>query len=400
MAEREREREREEGCNSRSLSLLLKPCIPSSSDDPRRHFTTPSPLPRPASISALPDDLLLEILSRAPSLPSLPLVCRRFRSLINSGSFACLRRRRGLVTESLLAVSVSSDLSSLYCAKLCFNSGEEAPTFQTSTFPFSSLPSGSFSHAQAASIGRFVYLIGRGATLRFDAWTGSVAVRAATLFPRKKFALAAINGRIYIAGGSSRTSAIEEYDPDSDTWRIITNAPFKRYGCVGAAGNGIFYIAGGLKISNSQNTLSAHACAGSVDQYCIASNAWVRTDRVHGPSTLPGGGCIVAICAIKDDLFILASHAGPEISFWRRNGGKWERLEKPPVERGLVRVRVRVSCEAVAERKVVALVEVRERGRERGEVAVLVYDVLGAKWSCGPGLPRTVSHTCCVCVEC
>lgn len=99
--------------------------------------------------------------------------------------------------------------------------------FETSTFPLL-VASESFSHARAVSINRFVYLIGQGAMIRFDVWTGSVTVCAEPRFPRKKFAVTAVEGRIFVAGGSSQTSAVEEYDPDTDSWRVIGEAPFRR----------------------------------------------------------------------------------------------------------------------------------------------------------------------------
>lgn len=91
-----------------------------------------------------------------------------------------------------------------------------------------SIASGNFSHARAISISRFVYLIGRGAMIRFDVWTGSVTICGEPVFPRKKFAVAAVDGRIYVAGGSSRTSAVEEYDPETDSWRVIAEATCRR----------------------------------------------------------------------------------------------------------------------------------------------------------------------------
>ncbi|KAJ4747851.1 Galactose oxidase/kelch repeat superfamily protein [Rhynchospora pubera] len=420
-----------ESCHSRSLSWLVKPCIPS---DPNRHFCTPSPLrlvsqpttsaaPTPVTtISDLPDDLLLECLARLPasSLPSLPLVSRRFNRLFifNSDSFAFLRRRLGLLNHSLIALSVSLDLSVLSSAILRLHPSDSnsgmSPDLDRWTFPLS-VTSDNFSHARAVSTGRFVYLIGRNAMLRSDVWTRSVTICAKPVFPRKKFAVAAIRDRVYVAGGSSRTSAVEEYDPETDSWRIVCDAPCRRYGCVGATTeNGIFYIAGGLKLSGNQNTLDAHTCAGSIDAYHIASGTWIRT---HSSSitTVPAGGCILGACGIGDMLYIMASHA-LEISFWRWNGeastlsirgggtnGRWDKLKPPPVP-GQVGTGLRFSCTAVGPNKVAAVVHVSAvRGRvAAGAVngALLVYDIRSGEWTYGPYILPESRRTSCVSVEC
>ncbi|KAG0468469.1 hypothetical protein HPP92_017797 [Vanilla planifolia] len=159
---------------------------------------------------------------------------KRFSLLLDSPAFLDIRRSRGHLRRSLLVLHIS-DLGFL--------------TASTLRIPIPFLPSWSiysnlissisdfaaFSHPRVAAIGRVVYIIGRGATLRYDSLTGAVSPRAAPIFARKKFAVAAISDRIYVAGGSSRTSAVEEYDPETDSWRVVTEAPRRRYGCVGAA---------------------------------------------------------------------------------------------------------------------------------------------------------------------
>jgi Kelch motif len=100
-------------------------------------------------------------------------------------------------------------------------------SFETSTFPLL-VASESFSHARAVAMSRFVYLIGQGVMIRLDVWTGSVSICAEPLFPRKKFAAIAVDGRIFVAGGSSRTSTVEEYDPGTDSWHVIGETPYRR----------------------------------------------------------------------------------------------------------------------------------------------------------------------------
>ena len=69
----------------------------------------------------------------------------------------------------------------------------------------------------------------------YNTWSGTVVARFAMLFLRKKFATVVISGKIYVAGDSSRTDAVEEYDPDIDTWRI-------KVSCGEGANGGVIFL--------------------------------------------------------------------------------------------------------------------------------------------------------------
>lgn len=411
-----------ESCHSRSLSWLVKSCIPA---DPARHIAVPvlcpTPQPPPPSsppappISALPDDLLLECLARVPraSIPPLPAVSRRFATLLASDAFLHLRRAHAHLRPSLLGLSVS-DNGCIAQALLRFESS--VPVLEVAALP---LPptllhcGGSvFAHARAVVLGRDVFLIGRGATLRVDALTGAARACAPTLFPRKKFAAAAVGDRIYVAGGSARTAVVEEYDPEADAWRVVGEAPRRRYGCAGASAGGVFYVAGGVAVSGEgARALEAHVCAGSVDALHVASGTWAR------PRALPGGGCVVGACGVGDHLYVVASHA-VELSFWRWSGatgrggdgrgwGGWVALEAPPMPRGSVGLgmAVRVAMAGLGTNRVAAVVSAAAvRGHNAGggalEGMVLVYDIAGGKWSRAPDLPPGFRRAACAGVEC
>ncbi|CAN6357542.1 unnamed protein product [Urochloa humidicola] len=432
-----------ESCHPRGLSWFARSCIPA---DPARHIAVPVPIsaasattnPTAASdteeespISALPDELLLECLARVPraSLPPLPAVCRRFAALLASEGFLHLRRAHGRLRPCLLAVSVSS---AHFARALLQLGASSVPELDVAALPLppplphcpgGSTSSSAFAHARAVALGRDVYLIGRGATLRVDALTGAARACAPTLFPRKKFAAAAVGGRIYVAGGSARTSAVEEYDPSADAWRIVAEAPRRRYGCAGAGAGGVFYVAGGVAVSSggdgggggATRALEAHACAGSVDALHVASGAWAWSAR---PRAVPGGGCVVGACGAGDGhLYVVASHA-VDLSFWRWSGGGasrgggpggWVALEAPPVPRGSVGLgmAVRVAMGGVGDDMVAAMVNataVRGNSAASGggavEGMVLMYDIGGGKWSRAPDLPPGFRRAACAAVEC
>ncbi|KAL1212778.1 F-box/kelch-repeat protein [Cardamine amara subsp. amara] len=414
-----------ESCNSRHFSWLMKSCLPNPSDAKslvpihQPSTTAANPSSTATTIASLPDDLLLECLSRVPSssIPSLSAVCRRWSRLLLSPYFLHLRRRLGLLRHSLFAISAVD--SGLFAADLQFQS--EIATWKVSLAVSSSSvcvngSHGSLSHARAAAIGPRIYIVSRNAVLRYDSWMGTLTLRSRMLFPRKKFAIAVISGKIYVAGGGGGglevASAVEEYDPVENRWEVVTHAARKRYGCIGAAVDGIFYVIGGLKIGNETSRAAAHVYyASSMDLFDVESRQWLRSRSV------PGGGCVVAACAAVGHVYVLSSHA-VELSFWRfdarRRGGnsgfgEWRRLKSPPLP-AQVRLdgTVRFSCVGVEDK--VAVVQVvgciddllRRSGRsERGlrESLVLLYDTVGGEWRRAADLPEMITRAACACVE-
>ncbi|KAK9078743.1 hypothetical protein SSX86_002801 [Deinandra increscens subsp. villosa] len=412
-----------DNCNSRHFSRLMKSCFPETRPNPSLHYSPPPAtafLHRPTTISSLPDDIILEILSCVShsSLRSISLVCRRWSQLTDSEEFYDLRRRRCLLDFAVFVVSFSE--SGFFAASyklghdsqwkatpLLFNNYDDA----VSPVSYSALSS----HARLAAIGRWIYIIGKTTVLRCDAWTGTVISRSKMSVLRKKFAVAVVAGKVYVAGGSTRSAAVEEYDPNRNAWRVVCHAPRMRYGCIGASVDGILYVIGGLKVGGACNDGTrvsaggAHVYASSMDLYDVEARRWLRSRSV------PGGGCMVAACSAGDHIYILASHA-VELSFWRFNGsrrvgfGEWCRLKSPPLPTQIrLDGTVRFGCVGVGDNKVV-LIQIlgciddllRRSGRStRGvkEALVLVYDSGVEEWSRGADLPDVVRRAACVCVE-
>ncbi|KAJ7964953.1 F-box/kelch-repeat protein [Quillaja saponaria] len=417
--------ERDNG-NSRHFSWLMKSCFPNPHDNSTIATTISANKPISqnqnhresigTTISSLPDDIVLECLSRVPpsSLSSLSLVCRRWARLTNSPDFSDLRRRLSLLQHSVFAFTAIG--SALYTATL------DGGVWKVSVFldNFHSF----LTHARLCSIGPRIYIVGRHAMVRYDTWATNVTPRSAMIYPRKKFAAAVVSDRIYVAGGGSKTTAVEEYEPDSDTWRVVSHAPRRRYGCFGASVDGVFYIIGGLKIGASEgndvslaaNGTETHAVyASSMDLFDAEAGAWLRSRSV------PGGGCVVAACAAAGHVYVLASHA-VELSFWsfdaRRKSsnqggggvfGEWCRIKSPPLPAQVtVDSRVRFSCVGMDEK--VVLVQVTGtiddllmrtgrsiRGLRQG--LVLVYNSVTGEWSREADLPEVFRRAACVSVE-
>ncbi|KAF2291931.1 hypothetical protein GH714_042273 [Hevea brasiliensis] len=409
----------------------MKSCFPNPQDTNKS--LSPNPI-QPITISpsssttlcSLPDDLLLECLSRVPSasLPSLSLVCRRWSYLLRSPSFLSLRRLHNLLHPTVFAFSASD--SGVFAASLRFQDDQiniHGLGKVASCLPFQIASLDNISHSRLSAIGPRIYIIGRNGLLCYDTWSGTVSLRSPMIFSRKKFASAVVSGKIYVAGGGSRVAtAVEEYDPESDTWTVVAHAPRRRFGCIGAAVDGVFYVIGGLKIGgvtgNEFSRLAtagaeAHVYASTMDLYDVEAGVWLRSRAV------PGGGCVVAACAAAGHVYILASHA-VELSFWRFDArrqttggggfGEWCRMKSPPLP-AQVRLDsiVRFSCVGVEDKVVLIQVNgciddlLRRSGRNiRGlrEGLILVYDSSRGEWSRGPDLPEVIQRAACVTVEC
>ncbi|GMG99973.1 hypothetical protein Nepgr_001813 [Nepenthes gracilis] len=418
-----------EGCNSRRFSWLVKSCFPNP-HDPQTIATIISHTTKiKTTISYLPDDLLLEILSRVSlsSLPSLYLVCRRWSHLLDSSAFLHVRRRHSVLHPTLFALSFSGDCLRASTLRLNLDtSWRNSVLLPNDTVHCDAGLHGLFSHPRLVAIGQKIYILGGNGTAEYDSWTGSVKLRSVMLSPRKKFAAAAVLGKIYVAGGASRTSAVEEYDPETDTWRVVSDSPRRRYGCVGVGVFGLFYVIGGLKIGASFEVARASAgtdaqtYVNSMDVYDVEAGVWLRS------RTVPGGGCVVAACGAHGHVYVLASHA-VELSFWRFNArrncgsgrssgggsgfGEWFRMKSPPL---LPQLRldstVRFGCVGVEDKVVLVQAGCIDellrrsgwgvRGGCKGGGVVLIFDCVSEEWSRGADLPEVIQRAACVCVEC
>ncbi|KAK4278826.1 hypothetical protein QN277_016621 [Acacia crassicarpa] len=415
-------------CNSRHFTWIMKTCFPNphqtTTISPQPHHSTTTTLPiTTTNISSLPDDVLLECLSRVPpsSLPSLSLVSRRWARLLHSPHFSDLRRRRSLLHHSVFAVAATD---SGFCAAPLTDSSWKIALFHPC---YDAIALDDFhcllAHARLASIGPRIFVIGRNAMIRYDIWTGNLSPRSAMIFPRKKFASAVVSGKIYVAGGGSRSTAVEEYDPDLDTWSVVSHAQRRRYGCIGASADGVFFIIGGLRIgaagegnefSRATGGAEAHAAyASSMDLFDVDARVWLRSRAV------PGGGCVVAACAAANNVYVLTSHA-VELSFWKfdarrkssnRSGGgsfgEWCRIKSPPFPAQVrMDTRMRFSCIGMGDKVMLIQVngwcvdEMMRSGRSVREGMVLIYDCGGGEWSRGVDLPEVFRRAAYVGVEC
>ncbi len=111
---------------------------------------------------------------------------------------------------------------------------------------------------------------------------------------RGALAVAAIDGRIYAAGGSPdpRERDFAAYDPATDTWEILPSMPTPRNHLAAAAAAGRFYAIGG-------RSGSIGGITNVVEAYDPATGAW--TTRPAMPTARGGhaaavySGCIYVV---------------------------------------------------------------------------------------------------------
>lgn len=96
--------------------------------------------------------------------------------------------------------------------------------------------------------------------------------------PRVCLSTSAINGKIYAIGGAKNNfpdydplKTLEEYDPETDTWTSRANMPTPRVFLTSSAVNGKIYVFGGSSIGNPFNVVS------SVDVYTVPTTSVENT---------------------------------------------------------------------------------------------------------------------------
>ena len=171
---------------------------------------------------------------------------------------------------------------------------------ETDTWSFGAdLPVGT-DHAWAVALGGRVY-VGAGTSNRVfsydpaaDVWTD---VAPSAFFHAGTPAAAAIDGRIYVAGGAGGGMAgneVEVYDPGADTWTTLAPMACARNHTAGGVIDGRLYVAGGRP--GNQSCLEA---------YDPAANAWERK------ASMPTGRSGVAAGVVGNCLYIFGGEGNP-----------------------------------------------------------------------------------------
>ena len=131
----------------------------------------------------------------------------------------------------------------------------------------------------AANIGDNIYVFGGQRTdveatdevYCYNITTGTWTQKASMLEPRRSFAQAIIDGKIYITAGfglSSYLRTTECYDPVTDKWTRLADMPERKSSLSGVASNGKFYTFGGWNGAGGSQYLN------TVHVYDPKTNEW------------------------------------------------------------------------------------------------------------------------------
>ena len=154
------------------------------------------------------------------------------------------------------------------------------------------------SYSGAAAIGNKIYVAGgcganqdcRVSTLStleiYDTVTDTWTTGAPMQTIRHGFAMGAINGRLYVAGGRqfcppcNDAHTTEEYDPATNTWTTKATMPTVRNNMNGVVLNGELYVVGGIP--------GLSGVSGAVEAYNPVTNTWTTKASMLTPRTASG----------------------------------------------------------------------------------------------------------------
>jgi len=140
-----------------------------------------------------------------------------------------------------------------------------------------------------------------GTNEEYDPATDTWAFKMSMFTPRRGFAIASYEGKIYCIGGyianGSITGVNEVYDPATNTWEKKTSMPTARWQLTANVVNSKFYLIGGYIADNSS---WGYGTSNLNEVYDPATDTWTQKT----PSTYNSLGCATA--ALDGKIYILS----------------------------------------------------------------------------------------------
>ena len=185
-------------------------------------------------------------------------------------------------------------------------------------------------------------------------------------------AAAAIDGKIYVVGGwngSAYQSALEVYDPATNTWSTKTNMPTATHQLAAAAIDGKLYVVGGWNGSAYQSALEV---------YDLATNTW--STKANMPTSREG----LAAAAIDGKLYVVGGWNGsgfqPALEVYDPATNTWSTKANIPTPRtNLAAVAIDGKLYVVGGRN--------EHSYATGLDVLEVYDPVTDTWSTKANMP-------------
>ena len=172
---------------------------------------------------------------------------------------------------------------------------------QSKEFPMSNM----FNSKRAIVMGVLVLLL---LLMQIESFAGE-DWEVITQLPTKRSGIAAavVDDKIYIIGGTLENfegpdgiSTIEEYDPQTNTWRQVADMPTPRYYPKAAVANDTIYVFGGWY---QEKGVKTHYPV-RVDAYDPATDTWTRKKDMPVPRVHP------AVGAVDGKIYIIGGSTG------------------------------------------------------------------------------------------
>jgi N-acetylneuraminic acid mutarotase len=174
---------------------------------------------------------------------------------------------------------------------------------------------------------------------RYDPATNAWEAMASMETQRRLPGVAVIDGKIYAAGGygarsgvgnedTSFQQTVEQYTPETNTWKAVAPMAAKRYAPAAAVINGKLYVAGGLGAG-----AGASAVLNTVERYDPATNTW---DAVASMGT---ARCRAGSAVLDGKLYVFGGRSRPggaaldTVERYDPTSGAWEALASMVMKR-------------------------------------------------------------------
>lgn len=239
---------------------------------------------------------------------------------------------------------------------------------------------------EAAVVNGKIYVFGSKVNYEYDPAADTWAVKTPMLTSRNWFSVAACEGKIYVFGGSPVTEPPSEqpavglnevYDPAIDTWETRTAMPTNRTGMEANAVNGKIYLMGG---TTDGSRVEGASTLNEV--YDPATDSWTTA------TPMPYFAAEIASVALDKKIYLIG---GQDSLGWNRNQiyntetDTWS--EGAPIPFSTTQAHAGATTGVKAPKKIYVMGGLEPKSFVEGLDHNFVYDIQTDTWSTGVSLP-------------
>ncbi|KAM1303805.1 hypothetical protein ACFX2F_021570 [Malus domestica] len=275
-------------------------------------------------LPGLPDDIAKYCLALVPrsDFPAMGGVCKKWRYFLQSKELITVRRLAGLLEEWLYVLTTDSEGKENHWEVLDCH-GHKHQVLPPMPGPMRSGFGVVVLNGKLLVVGGYSVItettVASDDVYQYDSCLNRWGKLANMNVARYDFACAELSGMIYAVGGygidGSSLSSAEVYNPDTDTWTLISSIRRPRYGCFACGFEGKLYVMGGrssFTIGNSK----------FVDVYDPESHTWCEMKK---------NGCVMvtAHAVLEKKLFCSEWKNQRKLSIYNPYDNSWEMVQIP-----------------------------------------------------------------------